>query len=76
MPALICLGFDLEATRIFALALFEEHDTLIYPEGKACANVLMAGERGGSIASRVLGLGGIYTLFQNSPDHANGQNSR
>jgi putative OPT family oligopeptide transporter len=86
LPALIFLGFDLEASRIFALALFggwlgvlfmiplrrqlivEEHDTLIYPEGTACADVLIAGERGGSFASRVflgLGLGGVYTLFQN-----------
>jgi putative OPT family oligopeptide transporter len=86
LPALIFLGFDLESTRIFTLALFggwlgvlfmiplrrqlivEEHDTLIYPEGTACADVLMAGERGGSFASRVflgLGLGGLYTLFQN-----------
>jgi putative OPT family oligopeptide transporter len=86
LPALIFLGFDLEASRIFALALFggwlgvlfmiplrrqlivEEHDNLIYPEGTACADVLIAGERGGSFASRVflgLGLGGIYTLFQN-----------
>jgi len=86
LPALIFLGFDLESTRIFALALFggwlgvlfmiplrrqlivEEHDTLIYPEGTACADVLMAGERGGSFASRVffgLGLGALYTLFQN-----------
>ena len=86
LPALIFLGFDLESTRIFALALFggwlgvlfmiplrrqlivEEHGTLTYPEGTACADVLMAGERGGSFASRVflgLGLGGIYTLFQN-----------
>ena len=86
LPALIFLGFDLESTRIFALALFggwlgvlfmiplrrqlivEEHDNLVYPEGTACADVLMAGERGGSFASRVflgLGLGGVYTLFQN-----------
>jgi putative OPT family oligopeptide transporter len=86
LPALIFLGFDLEASRIFALALFggwlgvlfmiplrrqlivEEHDNLIYPEGTACADVLIAGERGGSFASRVflgLGLGGLYTLFQN-----------
>jgi len=86
LPALIFLGFDLEASRIFALALFggwlgvlfmiplrrqlivEEHDNLIYPEGTACADVLIAGERGGSFASRVflgLGLGGVYTLFQN-----------
>jgi putative OPT family oligopeptide transporter len=86
LPALIFLGFDLESSRIFALALFggwlgvlfmiplrrqlivDEHDTLVYPEGTACADVLMAGERGGSFASRVflgLGLGGVYTLFQN-----------
>ena len=86
LPALIFLGFDLEASRIFALALFggwlgvlfmiplrrqlivDEHDTLIYPEGTACADVLIAGEKGGSFASRVflgLGLGGLYTLFQN-----------
>jgi len=86
LPALIFLGFDLESTRIFALALFggwlgvlfmiplrrqlivEEHGTLVYPEGTACADVLVAGERGGSFASRVflgLGLGGVYTLFQN-----------
>jgi putative OPT family oligopeptide transporter len=87
LPALVFLGFDLESSRIFALALFggwlgvlfmiplrrqlivEEHGTLIYPEGTACADVLIAGERGGSLASRVflgLGLGGLYTLFQNS----------
>jgi len=86
LPALIFLGFDLESTRIFALALFggwlgvlfmiplrrqlivDEHATLIYPEGTACADVLMAGERGGSFASRVffgLGLGAFYTLLQN-----------
>jgi len=86
LPALIFLGFDLEAVRIFALALFggwlgvlfmiplrrqlivEEHGTLVYPEGTACADVLQAGERGGSFASRVflgLGLGGVYALFQN-----------
>jgi putative OPT family oligopeptide transporter len=48
--------------------IVEEHGTLVYPEGTACADVLEAGERGGSFASRVflgLGLGGLYTLFQN-----------
>jgi putative OPT family oligopeptide transporter len=86
LPALIFLGFDLEYSRIFLLALVggwlgvlfmiplrrqlivEEHETLAYPEGTACADVLMAGDRGGSFASRVflgLGLGGVYTLFQN-----------
>ena len=86
LPALIFLGFDLEASRIFALALFggwlgvlfmiplrrqlivEEHGVLVYPEGTACADVLKAGEQGGSFASRVflgLGMGGLYALFQN-----------
>jgi len=86
LPALVFLGFDLEYSRIFMLALIggwlgvlfmiplrrqlivQEHGTLPYPEGTACADVLIAGERGGSMASRVffgLGLGGLYTLFQN-----------
>ncbi|HEX4154951.1 MAG TPA: oligopeptide transporter, OPT family [Acidobacteriaceae bacterium] len=49
--------------------IVEEHGTLTYPEGTACADVLQAGERGGSFASRVflgLGLGGVYALLQNS----------
>jgi putative OPT family oligopeptide transporter len=48
--------------------IVQEHGNLLYPEGTACADVLVAGEKGGSFASRVfygLGLGGIYTLFQN-----------
>jgi len=48
--------------------IVKEHGNLLYPEGTACADVLIAGEKGGSFASRVfwgLGLGGIYTLFQN-----------
>ena len=48
--------------------IVEEHGTLTYPEGTACADVLQAGERGGSFAGRVflgLGLGAVYTLFQN-----------
>jgi putative OPT family oligopeptide transporter len=86
LPALIFLGFDLEYSRIFILALLggllgvlfmiplrrqlivEEHGRLTYPEGTACADVLLAGERGGSFAGRVflgLGLGGLYTFFQN-----------
>jgi putative OPT family oligopeptide transporter len=87
LPALVFLGFDLEYSRIFMLALIggwlgvlfmiplrrqlivQEHGALPYPEGTACADVLIAGERGGSFASRVflgLGLGSLYTLFQNS----------
>ncbi len=48
--------------------IVQEHGTLLYPEGTACADVLLAGEQGGSFASRVflgLGLGGVYALFQN-----------
>ncbi len=48
--------------------IVEEHGRLTYPEGTACADVLLAGERGGSFAGRVflgLGLGAVYTLFQN-----------
>src|ERR1700759_4236060 len=48
--------------------IVEEHGRLAYPEGTACADVLLAGERGGSFAGRVflgLGLGGLYTFFQN-----------
>ena len=32
--------------------IVEEHGRLIYPEGTACADVLLAGERGGSFAGR------------------------
>ena len=48
--------------------IVKEHGNLLYPEGTACADVLIAGDRGGSFASRVfwgLGLGALYTLFQN-----------
>jgi putative OPT family oligopeptide transporter len=48
--------------------IVEEHGKLLYPEGTACADVLIAGEKGGSFASRVfmgLGLGMLYTFFQN-----------
>jgi putative OPT family oligopeptide transporter len=48
--------------------IVKEHGNLLYPEGTACADVLIAGDRGGSFASRVflgLGLGSLYTFFQN-----------
>ena len=48
--------------------IVKEHGNLQYPEGTACGDVLIAGDKGGSFASRVfwgLGLGGVYTLFQN-----------
>jgi putative OPT family oligopeptide transporter len=45
--------------------IVKEHGNLTFPEGTACADVLVAGERGGSFAGRVflgLGIGGIYTF--------------
>ncbi|MBZ5697013.1 MAG: oligopeptide transporter, OPT family [Acidobacteriia bacterium] len=49
--------------------IVKEHGNLTFPEGTACADVLVAGERGGSFASRVfwgLGIGGAYTWLMNS----------
>jgi putative OPT family oligopeptide transporter len=46
--------------------IVKEHGNLTYPEGTACADVLVAGDRGGSFASKVfwgLGLGGAYALL-------------
>jgi putative OPT family oligopeptide transporter len=43
-----------------------EHGTLAYPEGTACADVLIAGEKGGSFAGKVFagfGLGLVYKLL-------------
>lgn len=48
--------------------IVKEHGNLLYPEGTACADVLIAGDKGGSFAGRVfmgLGLGSLYTFFQN-----------
>jgi putative OPT family oligopeptide transporter len=48
--------------------IVKEHGNLLYPEGTACADVLIAGDKGGSFAGRVfagLGLGALYTFFQN-----------
>jgi putative OPT family oligopeptide transporter len=84
LPALIFMGFPLEYSRVFLLALIggwlgvlfmiplrrqlivKEHKNLLYPEGTACADVLVAGDKGGSFAGRVfwgLGLGGVYTFL-------------
>ena len=46
--------------------IVKEHGNLLYPEGTACADVLVAGDKGGSFAGRVfwgLGLGGLYTVL-------------
>ena len=56
--------------------IVKEHGNLLYPEGTACADVLVAGERGGSFASSVfwgLGIGGIYTWLMNSMQMWTGQ---
>jgi putative OPT family oligopeptide transporter len=56
--------------------IVKEHGNLAFPEGTACADVLVAGERGGSFAGRVfwgLGLGGVYTFFMNTVQAWTGQ---
>ncbi len=84
LPALIFLGFQLEISRVFMMALaggilgvlfmiplrrtliVKEHGNLLYPEGAACADVLVAGERGGRFAGRVftgLGIGAVYKVL-------------
>jgi putative OPT family oligopeptide transporter len=47
--------------------IVKEHDTLIYPEGTACAEVLIAGEERGLQAKRVFqafGVGFVYKFLQ------------
>ncbi|PYV29444.1 MAG: oligopeptide transporter, OPT family [Acidobacteria bacterium] len=88
LPALIFLGFPLEYTRIFLLALaggllgvlfvipirmalvVKEHGNLLYPEGKACADVLVSGEEGGIQAEKVFagaGIGMLYKFMMGEP---------
>lgn len=46
--------------------IVKEHHNLPYPEGTACAEVLVAGEKGGKLAQKVyygLGIAFIYKLF-------------
>src|SRR5712692_6631745 len=97
LPALIFLGFQLEVSRVFLMALaggilgvlfmiplrrtliVKEHGNLLYPEGAACADVLVAGETGGRFAGRVflgLGIGAAYKflneglrLWKNQPTY-------
>ena len=44
--------------------IVKEHGTLPYPEGTACAEVLLAGEKGGSSASTVFAGMGFAALFK------------
>ena len=46
--------------------IVKEHGVLPYPEGTACADVLVAGERGGALAKTVfmgLGVGALWKAF-------------
>lgn len=82
LPALIFLGFQLDYSRIFPLALaggllgvlfivplrnalvVKEHGNLVFPEGKACADVLITGERGGIQAGKVFGGAAIGMAYK------------
>jgi putative OPT family oligopeptide transporter len=82
LPALIFLGYTLDYSRIFLLALaggllgilfvipirmalvVKEHGNLVYPEGKACADVLTTGETGGIQAGKVFAGAGIGMLYK------------
>lgn len=44
--------------------IVKEHATLLYPEGTACADVLLAGEEGGANASTVFSGMGLAALFK------------
>lgn len=47
--------------------IVNEHETLPYPEGTACADVLKAGEKGGDIARTAfwgLGVAFVFAIFQ------------
>jgi putative OPT family oligopeptide transporter len=82
LPALIFLGYPLDYSRVFLLALaggllgllfvipirqalvVKEHGNLIFPEGKACADVLISGEKGGIQASKVFAGAGLGMLYK------------
>jgi putative OPT family oligopeptide transporter len=82
LPALIFLGYSLDYSRVFLLALaggllgllfvipirqalvVKEHGNLIYPEGKACADVLISGEKRGIQAGKVFAGAGVGMLYK------------
>ncbi|HUZ46188.1 MAG TPA: oligopeptide transporter, OPT family [Terriglobia bacterium] len=82
LPALIFLGYSLDYSRIFPLALaggllgvlfvvplrnalvVKEHGNLVFPEGKACADVLITGEKGGIQAGKVFGGAAIGIVYK------------
>ncbi len=65
--------------------IVQEHGVLPYPEGTACAEVLIAGEKGGSMAGKVfagLGIAFVYKslmsilgLWKETPEARAGHNS-
>lgn len=48
--------------------IVKEHATLLYPEGTACADVLLAGEEGGANASTVFSGMGLAAIFKFAVD--------
>lgn len=62
------------------MLIVQEHGKLAYPEGTACADVLIAGETGGSLAQMVfagLGVGALYKtlmsvlgLWKDTPEYS------
>src|SRR4249919_1029919 len=66
--------------------IVKEHGVLPYPEGAACADVLVAGERGGKLASMVfagVGVGAlwkalswVFNLFLTELDYSTPRNSQ
>ena len=82
MPALMLLGFDMDAVRVMTVGVLggllgilmmiplrrafivKQHDLLKYPEGTACADVLIAGEKGGSTARTVFAGFGIAFIYK------------
>ena len=75
MPSLIDIGLIALCGGVLGVLMMiplrkalivEEHGVLGYPEGTACAEVLMAGEKGGSRASTVfsgLGIAAVYKFI-------------
>src|SRR5438045_5915036 len=66
--------------------IVKEHGVLPYPEGTACADVLVAGERGGKLASMVFGgvavgalwksLSWIFNVFRTEIDYSTPRTSQ
>jgi len=82
IPALMLLGFDMDAVRVMTVGVFgallgilmmiplrrafivRQHGKLTYPEGTACADVLIAGEQGGATARMVFAGFGLAFLYK------------